>query len=91
MSERTYWFWMRVPNPEEIIKEVAGRHGLTAADLRSDTRRRAISRPRQEAMWELRKRTKLSFPQIARRLNRTDHTTAIHAVRAHERRLAALA
>lgn len=92
---------LRVPTPAEppppptataadIIREVAARHGLTVGEILSPTRARRIAHPRQEAMWELRQRTKLSFPQIASRVGLTDHSAAMHGFRAHAKRLAAL-
>jgi chromosomal replication initiator protein len=88
MSEAPrYWFWMDAPVfPGDIIKEVAARHDLTVEELKSTSRARRLAWPRQEAMYELRMRTKLSYPQIARFLGLTDHTTALHGVKAHKRR-----
>ncbi|BAQ18342.1 hypothetical protein GL4_2909 [Methyloceanibacter caenitepidi] len=40
-------------------------------------------------MWLTRRFTILSFPAIARLYNRTDHTTVMHACKAHEKRLEA--
>lgn len=82
------WLPQQRPSPRQIIAEVAQRRGLTLEDLMGPSRLKRITRVRQEAMWELRQRTKLSFPQIARRLGRTNHTTALHAFRRHEERLA---
>jgi chromosomal replication initiator protein len=76
------------PLPREIIHEVAERNGLTVDDLRSASKKRHIAWARQEAMWELRQRTSLSLPQIAERLNRIDHTTALWGIRAHSKRIA---
>lgn len=73
---------------KQIIRSVAEKHGMTVEVLLSESRLKRIAHARQEAMWEIRRRTKLSFPQIAERLGRKDHTTAWHGVRAHERRLA---
>lgn len=69
-----------------IIAEVADRHGIPAALLYGSRRDRLVAHVRQEAMWEVRRQTTLSFPQIGQRFNR-DHTTVIHAVRAHEGRI----
>lgn len=71
----------------EIIAEVAERHKLTPADLRGPCRRRAISWPRQEAMWELQQRTRLSTPQIGDLLGGRDHTTVLHGLKRHKERM----
>ncbi|MDP1628842.1 MAG: helix-turn-helix domain-containing protein [Parvibaculum sp.] len=55
--------------------------GLTLAALRGKSRTRRLARPRQLGMWLARMTTPLSFPAIAHRWHRDDHTTAIHAVR----------
>lgn len=73
----------------EIIAEVADRNGLTVAELKAHTRARRITGPRQEAMYELRRRTTLSLVQIARRLGLKDHATVLYGIQVHERRLAA--
>jgi chromosomal replication initiator protein len=71
-----------------IIQEVARRHDLTVEELLSNSRERHIAWPRQEAMWEMRQRTKMSLPQIARRLGLKDHTTIHHGIKRHEARMA---
>lgn len=89
-ERRPYWFWMDAPVfPGDIIKEVAARHGLTIDEIKSQNRSRRIAWPRQEAMYELRTHTRLSYPAIARFLGLSDHTTALHGVNAHKRRLKA--
>ena len=49
---------------------------------------RAVTGPRQMTMFLMREFTGASFPAIARHLGRTNHTTAIYAVRQVRRRLA---
>jgi chromosomal replication initiator protein len=71
-----------------ILREVARKHGLTVEQLLAPVRSRYIAHARQEAMWEMRQRTILSFPEIARRCGLKDHTTAIYGVRSHEARIA---
>lgn len=63
-----------------ILLAVAHAHGLTVDDLRAYDRRKAVSLARHHAIWELRRRRlDLSFQQIAAKLNRTNHATALHA------------
>lgn len=82
----------RRPRARDLISEVAARHGMTAADITyrgPGCLKQRLSRVRQEAMWEIRQRTALSLPQIGRLFGLKDHTTILHGVRAHEKRIAA--
>lgn len=79
------------PDPfrwRRILAEVAKAHGLTTADLIGQRRARHVIRARQEAYHRLYRETKLSLPEIGRRMKR-DHTSILHGVRAHHRRLKA--
>lgn len=72
---------------QDIVEEISELSGVPVAEIMS--RRRGvwqISRSRQYAMWLIRKRMGLSYPEIGRFFRR-DHTTVIHAVRAVNRRL----
>lgn len=71
-----------------IVRQVAERHGITVEELLGPCRARRFAWPRQEAAYRLRTETPLSFAQIGERLGGRDHTTIIHAIRAHERRVA---
>ncbi len=74
------------PSMYQILVEVAGKHGLTLAEIKSNRRERRISWPRHEAMWRASKETTLSLKQMARELNGCDHTSVIYGIRAHEKR-----
>jgi chromosomal replication initiator protein len=78
----------RRPAPAQIILEVARKRGVTVEEILSGSRVKRISHARQEVMAELRKRTRLSFPQIAAKLGLKDHSSVMHGVRAHESRAA---
>lgn len=72
----------------EIAEEVARKNGLDSwRDLQKRTRRGIIVFPRQEAMWRCYKETYHSFPTIGRFFGGFDHTTVMHAVKAHEKRM----
>lgn len=75
---------------KEIIDQVAAKHGLTREKLLSRDHRRDWSWPRQEAYYEISKRTLLSSPQIARIFDGRDHSTILYGIRQHEKRLKAL-
>ena len=72
---------------KQIIHHVAERRGLTVAQMLSPDRTERIAHARQEAMWEIRQRTPMSLADIGRRMGGRHHTTVLHAVRTHERRM----
>lgn len=76
-------------SPREVIMLCCAEEGLIYADVMSDSRRRYLARPRQRFMWLMRHaKPNLSMPEIARRFNRLDHTTVLHAIRVTEERYA---
>jgi len=68
-----------VANYKKIIETVAKFYNLEEKNLFDSTRRKEIVKPRQVAMFLLRKELKYSFPAIARKFGGKDHTTAIYA------------
>jgi len=66
---------------DAIQKTVADYYKIKVADIFSKKRTRAISRPRQVAMWLCREITAHSFPEIGDAFGGRDHTTVIHAVK----------
>ncbi|MEK7658344.1 MAG: chromosomal replication initiator protein DnaA [Patescibacteria group bacterium] len=68
-----------VANYKKIIETVAKFYNLEEKNLYDPTRRKEIVRPRQVAMFLIRRELKYSFPAIARKFGGKDHTTAIYA------------
>ncbi len=68
-----------VTNYKKIIETVAKFYNLEEKNLLNPTRRKEIVKPRQIAMFLLRKELKYSFPDIARKFGGKDHTTVIYA------------
>jgi len=66
-------------NFQKLTKVVAEFYNLSPKDLLSNSRKKEIVRPRQIAMYLLRKEIKYSFPQIGKKFGGKDHTTAIYA------------
>ncbi len=66
-------------NPQKIIKAVTDFYNLKERDLFTDSRKKEIVKPRQIAMYLMRKELKNSFPSISRLFGGKDHTTAIYA------------
>lgn len=66
-------------NVEEIIMAVSSYYNIPNIDLRGKSRKKEIVRPRQIAMYLLRKESGMSFPSIGDHFSGRDHTTAMHA------------
>jgi chromosomal replication initiator protein len=65
-------------SPRQIIKKTADFFELKHEDIISSSHKN--SRERQIAMYLIRSELRLSFPQIAREVNRKDHTTIMYGV-----------
>lgn len=70
----------RRSSPESIVRDVLRGTDTTAAELRGVTRRKAVVKLRQFAMWRMSRELGWSLTQIGRYFNR-DHTTALHSIR----------
>lgn len=70
-----------------IAAEVCKKHGISFATLISKRRPADVCAARHEFFWRCRQETTLSLPQIAARCGGRDHTTVLHGIRAHERRV----
>ena len=66
-------------NIATIMKTVATYFAIKVSDLKSKSRSRQISIPRQISMYLCREYTKLSLPDIGRQFGGKDHTTVIFA------------
>lgn len=71
-----------------IIREVATKHGLTLAEIKATRRKVKIVDARYEVFFRLSKETSMSLPMIGRKLGGYDHTTVLHGIRMHEKRMA---
>lgn len=56
-------------------------YGIPCAEVFGPSKARAIVKVRAAIAYIMRNRDEVSYPQIAKRLGRTDHTTAIHLIR----------
>jgi len=81
------WIVRKYVSPvARIFNDVLGRYRLTKQEMLSACQKRGLVRARQDLMWQLRQ-IGMSYPQIARTAGRTDHSTAVHAVKRHQERL----
>ena len=66
-------------NPNQIIKAVAGFFEVSPTDLTGKSRNKEFIEPRQISMYLLRDMLNMSYPYIANKIGKRDHTTAIYA------------
>ena len=69
------------PSPEEIQKTVSKYFNIKVSDLKGKKKNNAIVFPRQIAMYLIRKKTSLSFPEIGDLFGGKDHSTVIHSIK----------
>lgn len=69
----------RAIDARQIIDTVSVYYNLPTDDLCGKCRKKEIVRPRQVAMYLLRKESSMSFPSIGEYFGGRDHTTAMHA------------
>lgn len=71
-----------------ILAEVASENGLTVSELVGESRQRRYAWPRQEAYFRVFTQCPhIGYPDMGRRIGWRDHTTCIHGVRAHCKRI----
>ena len=67
-------------NPETIQQAVAKEWGVTTEGLRSKTRTKALTAPRQVAMYLMRELLGLQLVEIGSTFGGRDHSTVIHSL-----------
>ena len=67
--------------PQIIISVVAEHFGITPDDIQSTRRNQEFVLPRQIAMYLCREMTDTSLKNIAKMLNKKDHTTILHGIK----------
>jgi chromosomal replication initiator protein len=65
--------------PDKIIKSVADFFDIKAAEIYEKGRKKQTIKPRQVAIYLLRKDMGLSFPEIGQSIGGRDHSTAMYA------------
>jgi len=84
-----YWFWMvedrAAPKIEDIKRAVCRHFNISMVDLLSERRDHSAVMPRQIGMYVALCISQKGFTEVARRFNRSDHTTARCAFKKIER------
>jgi chromosomal replication initiator protein len=70
----------RVTSAKKIAEMVAEFYNISGDDLMKESRKKEFVKPRQVAMYIIRKELDTSFPSIGEFFGGRDHTTVMHAV-----------
>ena len=79
------WLAQQLPETKAVCRQVTAavcqRVGLTASELKGQSRQQAVSDARGLAMYLVRRLSNASYAQIGKQFGGRDHTTVMHACR----------
>lgn len=69
----------KVTNHKKIVEAITEFYDIPSGNMFFSSRKKEFARPRQIAMYLLKKELKMSYSEIGRKFGGKDHTTVIHA------------